>query len=543
MNITRKNKVSGRGFACALLAASSLGCSALRAPLTCPEKGGPRWTEIRSSHFLLHTDLDPEIARARLTEFEATQGALSRQIRRSVAEPAGKVEIILFEREEDFYEVAGQDRTKAGYFTARLAGDVEAQPVMVMPKNFAGEARETFQHELAHRLLHLRFANLPTWLNEGLAQYYSTFRVEAENAYLGGRLINLDFSERPFVWEAWYENAYQLQIPAMKAPTVRKLLDSDATMFYIGAGAVPSREAREQQAAYYAGAWKLVQLLLNGPDPRDRVRFEAFLSALERGGDARAAFLQSFGEAQLPRLEAAFRDYLTEVRLDRVVFDPPAPAPISAASERFLSDPEVHLLWARLLPWKPATADRVRAELDEALRKEPGSPEVHFERSLFFTFTERLDDAQQELTAALQMRPDEPRYLFGQILLLRTRAALGAGGGRAEIPKELFDRLARVASSATELNEVAWSLATHGRADEALPYSERAIRLDPLCWNCQDTQAFVLFEKGRLEEALRASDRAVSILPEKVEAPGIRALHRRIEEALLAERRAKREHP
>jgi hypothetical protein len=32
-------------------------------------------------------------------------------------------------------------------------------------------------------------------------------------------------------------------------------------------------------------------------------------------------------------------------------------------------------------------------------------------------------------------------------------------------------------------------------------------------------------------------------LPEKVEAPGIRALHRRIEEALLAERRAKREHP
>lgn len=94
-----------------------------------------------------------ERASARLTELEAMHTALAALIRRGAAEPAGKVEVVFFERAEDFYEVAGQERTKGGYFTTRLAGDIQPQPIMVMPSNFAEETRELFQHELAHRPL------------------------------------------------------------------------------------------------------------------------------------------------------------------------------------------------------------------------------------------------------------------------------------------------------------------------------------------------------------------------------------------------------
>ncbi len=525
---------------CALLAFSSLGCAAIRAPLTCPKEGGPAWTELRSAHFVLLTDVDMERASARLTELEAMHTALAALIRRGAAEPAGKVEVVFFERAEDFYEVAGQERTKGGYFTTRLAGDIQPQPIMVMPSNFAEETRELFQHELAHRLLHLRFGRLPTWLNEGLAQYYSTLRIEADGVRLGGRLTSIDFSERPFFWESWYEGAYQLQVPASKAPTIQTLLASDGPAFYLTAGTDPSRDDRERQAALYAGAWKLVQFLLNGPGPGDRARFEAVLAAIERGSDARSAFQQSFGDAGLARLEVAFRDYLTEVRLDRLVFQLRPPPPVAPASVHTLSEGELHLLWARLLPWKQGAMARVLHELDDAAREEPSSPEVRFQRAIFFMREERLDEAKAELGAALAARPEDPRYLLAWILHHRVTPSVIAGQRGREIPREVVDRLARVASSATELNEVAWYHAERRHPDEAMPFAERAVRLDPLCWTCLDTYALVLFEKGRLDEAMKASDRAVSVLPEKVSAPGIHLLHRQIEQAVAEERRSRK---
>lgn len=119
------------------------------------------------------------------------------------------------------------------------------------------------------------------------------------------------------------------------------------------------------------------------------------------------------------------------------------------------------------------------------------------------------------------MDPSPPRDAFGD-----------CGQRGREIPPEVVDWLARVASSATELNEVAWYHAERRNPDEAMPFAERAVRLDPLCWTCLDTYALALFEKGRLDEAMKASDRAVSVLPEKVSAPYIDLLHRQIAQAV-----------
>jgi tetratricopeptide (TPR) repeat protein len=94
----------------------------------------------------------------------------------------------------------------------------------------------------------------------------------------------------------------------------------------------------------------------------------------------------------------------------------------------------------------------------------------------------------------------------------------------------LYDRLARVAVTARQLNDTAWHLAQRGRADEGLPLAEKSIRLDPLCWRCQDTYAVLLAEKGRLDEALAASDRALALLPEKASAEALLQHRRRIEE-------------
>lgn len=54
----------------AVLLLAACGHTGYRAPLTCPERGGPQWIELRSAHFRLRTDLSPRQARLALSEYE-----------------------------------------------------------------------------------------------------------------------------------------------------------------------------------------------------------------------------------------------------------------------------------------------------------------------------------------------------------------------------------------------------------------------------------------------------------------------------------------
>jgi hypothetical protein len=84
-----------------LLAAASLGCAALRAPLTCPEKGGPPWTALTSRHFVMQTDTAPEAARATLTKVEEIYSSLASVMHQPASEPSSRIELVVFERSKD----------------------------------------------------------------------------------------------------------------------------------------------------------------------------------------------------------------------------------------------------------------------------------------------------------------------------------------------------------------------------------------------------------------------------------------------------------
>jgi tetratricopeptide (TPR) repeat protein len=174
-----------------------------------------------------------------------------------------------------------------------------------------------------------------------------------------------------------------------------------------------------------------------------------------------------------------------------------------------MSDAEVHLLWARIRPWGRGTERAVAQDLEEATRRDPGASEARYVRGKLYLDTGREEDAARELDAALEARPDEPRYLYARLLV----------GARLPAPDEkagaLVDRLARAARSAAQLSMVAerYGLAGH-RTNEALVFAERAIRADPTCWRCEKTRSQILFLGRRYDEAVRAADRSLTLVPE-----------------------------
>ncbi len=271
-------------------------------------------------------------------------------------------------------------------------------------------------------------------------------------------------------------------------------------------------ESRGVQLALYAAAYRLVHLLRNAGDAGAPARFDAFVAAVEGGTRTESAFAVAFGDPASPALDARYRRYLTaELR--------PVDAPFTAARgvPRVAAHPmtsgEVLLLWSRLRPWKRANLDAVRRDLERAVVLEQGSAEARYRRGILALRQAHYDDALRDFDAAVSTAPREPRYLLARAIGGRLRAS--AGGGAEASLIATYGALAQAATTASQLNEVAWALAMLGRPVEGLPFADRAIAADPTCYNCEDTRAVLLFATGRVPEALAAADRAVALLPEE----------------------------
>ncbi|WP_437901431.1 tetratricopeptide repeat protein [Sorangium sp. So ce124] len=510
-----------RAAALVTWAASGLGCAPPKPPLTCASQGGAPWVELSSEHFVMWTDLDRSEARDALAEFETSYNALEDVCFPSDTPDPFRMQIVLFARERDFSQFVR--RPFGGYFMHALPNDLEPAPTMVMYGSLGEQTRLTFQHELAHHFIAQSIGPTPAWLSEGLAQFYSTLRLQDGYAMIGSPLPDRSFLKGAS-WRAASNGPFtRLLIPVSRARSATELIDLGRDDFY-GRSGEPSEAERRQVAINYLSSWALVHMLSNGPEPYVR-RFAGFLEAASRGVPVRQAFQQAIADIPSEQLDEHFRSYLVGPRLIKKVgpYAPPPPPP--PQTERAMNDAEVHVLWARLKSWDGDERAWAAAHLEEALAHEPNNAEARLWRGRLWTAEGRLREAEQELTVALAARPMDPRYLLAMGRLLYTLAShrvittLDAMGRAAP----LVDRLSRAASTAAQLDFVARYRIEHRELDEAQTFIRRALKTDPGCASCYDTYGMLLLMQGRVTEAISAAGHALDLVPEGSESPVIEA--------------------
>ena len=97
--------------------------------------------------------------------------------------------MVLFSDEERFRALAPAGA--AGYFMPRQPDDPDPQPTiaihgrMLIAGTLVEATQRRFRHELTHRFLDHRLRWTPPWLEEGLAEYYSTLKVNGGDAIVG----------------------------------------------------------------------------------------------------------------------------------------------------------------------------------------------------------------------------------------------------------------------------------------------------------------------------------------------------------------------
>jgi tetratricopeptide (TPR) repeat protein len=480
-------------IATVLIFAGSISCTS---PPRSPGQGGHAWLEVTTERFVLHTDFDEPAARSAAHDFETAYLYLEQVAFPGYTHPTQRVDVVLFRDHGEFHGFWPRDMK--GFYVDRPPQDLERSPTMVLYGDLHGDASEVFLHELTHRFITRAYGWAPPWMHEGLAEYFSTMRVEGGQAILGtvpeGVLI----------------------APSL-VPTVRELVIADHSAFY-GAWTGEDYDGLHR-ARYYAGAYALVHLMRNGPDPVRR-RFDVFVAAMNAGARADRAWAESFGVIAEESLEKAFRSHLAAWRewdlFGARVDSLPAAVPEQV---RTMSDVEVHLLWARILRARGDNVPIVREQLDEAGAQAPTSPLVAYARGCFEVAQQRLDAARPLFETALAGEPDNPHFLFA-VLLVRLRS-----GEAPAAVADLLDRLARVAKTADQLGAVALYESARGDQAAAMRRAEEAVASDPGYAGALAIRARVRFLAGDYEAAITDQERALTLLPEQIDdRPFVRVL-------------------
>jgi tetratricopeptide (TPR) repeat protein len=490
-------------LACASLAA--LGCAA---PLTGPAAGGAPWAELRSAHFTMRTDLEDAEARRVLGSIEDAYDVFKRVVFPSETDPNDRIDVTVFARERD-YEAIAPPAANA-YLDWSPPNDLEPVPMMVMHGALDDDKRRVLQHELTHFFVHQAFGGVPSWFDEGLAEYYSTVTVASGHAYVGlprpDRHVNL---VRAAPWDAGRND--EVWVPIQALPTFSRLVSLSPEAFYQRSS--DSREAARIRTANYLGAWGLLHLLHEGPAEYQR-RYAALADMLRHGKPFGLAWRAAFRGVGARTMEIDYGYHFSVPAKWHAVRYTPGPA-APPAELRPMRDAEVHLLWARMMRWSGAELERAARQLDEAAASERDAPEVLFWRAVFATSARRdYAEAVRGFDTALARKPDDPRLLLG---LARALAAW-EWAGHAPPPGRLartVDALVKRATSPAQLDFVARYHLQRGRLAEAAPLAERAAKADPTCASCWDTWAQVAYRKGDVAEALAAQQRAIAMFGER----------------------------
>jgi hypothetical protein len=243
-------------------------------PLTPPSKGGDSWIELESEHFTVVSDLGERDAGRVIGGFEEIYEQLGSVIFSGGQVPSFRTDAIVFRQHQDARQFLGDD--VGGRYEDSLDNDLEPTPTVIVSGTLSPLARILFAHELTHRFNHVALGPTPVWLNEGLAQYYSTIRAEAGKPVVGEtdpRFMCASGGTRQSVGDLICN--YKV-LKASTLPKASELVVFERSDFYADAAdqnGLLSWEQKERRVRHYGSAWLLVHMLMHEElGPRRRAR-------------------------------------------------------------------------------------------------------------------------------------------------------------------------------------------------------------------------------------------------------------------------------
>jgi hypothetical protein len=144
----------------------------------------PPWLEIHSAHFTVITDAGDKKGREVALRFEQMRAVFAGLLTKERLNQSVPLTILAFKNDKAYYQVAplhqGQPIEVPGFF---LPG--EDQDFIVL-NLFEDAPWRAVAHDFAEMLLNYNYPPAQGWFDEGLAEYFSSIRVDNKQVEIGG---------------------------------------------------------------------------------------------------------------------------------------------------------------------------------------------------------------------------------------------------------------------------------------------------------------------------------------------------------------------
>lgn len=246
-------------------------------------QSGPSWTYASSPHFEVYTTGGEARAREALIYFERAHAFFGSYLKLTPIQTR-PTRLIVFSGEKE-YALYRPNEFATAYYQSSPDRDT------IVMRSLEASTLTVVVHEYVHLLIRYSGERFPIWLNEGLAEFFSTVSPEAGRMSVGrvpiGRLQYL-------------VNTRDALLP------IDRLFDVTRD----------SREytTRQHAGMFYAQSWALTHMLLS--DARYNPQSSQFLAAIAGGMKAPAAFQTVYQRS----LDAVFKDLQAYIKQGRYLY-------------------------------------------------------------------------------------------------------------------------------------------------------------------------------------------------------------------------------
>lgn len=238
--------------------------------LTFTTSASAEWRRVDSPNFVVVGDAGAKTLRDIAIKFEGFRETLSRVLSDRVTSTAVPTVVLVFPSDRAFTPFKPTFRGKAIELDGLFLGRPDVNYI-ALKADSGGEGLRVVFHEYAHLLIANIARNIPAWLNEGLAEYYSTYEVRD-----GGREAHLGNPPASHVY------LLNEKTPLPLNDLLR--VDHDSSLYNEG----------DRRSVFYAQSWALTHMLLLGDPPRVQ-QLGQYLARLGGGMPPFDAWQQVFG--------------------------------------------------------------------------------------------------------------------------------------------------------------------------------------------------------------------------------------------------------
>ncbi|HYT33281.1 MAG TPA: hypothetical protein VEO37_11845 [Thermoanaerobaculia bacterium] len=269
------------------------------------------WLRVETAHFTLYGDARESKIKEVGEELEKLRSVLLVLRQSLTASSPVPTSVFVFKSDAalDSYKplFRGRPSRASGFFQSSREGNFIA-----MAAGWNTDPRPIIFHEYLHDFLHSNFPPQPTWYEEGVADFYSTFFASKTEAHIGLPVESHVLRLRG-----------QALLPLEKLFAIRH--DS------------PEYNEESRQHLFYAQSWALVHYLMGG-EPRRSAQLGRFLVLLQQGRKQEEAFREAFqtdydgllrelsryvrgGRFHYSRIRFSELKLPTEVRTERIEYE------------------------------------------------------------------------------------------------------------------------------------------------------------------------------------------------------------------------------